>query len=147
MASSSSSPASVSLVAKLSALEERFRCVICAGRLQRPVNTVCGHTYCSACVDRMFEVSSSEKRETGTGVTGMGVACPLCKTTLRRRSICHTQRTRSIVDAIQKIADEAKNSIKVSFAVFCWLVCLLSFLFAGLSVSWFVCLLSWSWLI
>ena len=96
-----------SILTKLANLEESVECVICSDRLQGPVSTVCGHTFCGGCVDKMFEASTPTARR------GRGASCPLCNTPLHRRSICQTARTKSIVDAVQKLADQAKKSIKV----------------------------------
>ena len=114
MAASSSSSSIDSILSKLAALQESVDCVICRGRLQRPVVTVCGHTFCGRCVDKTFEAAASTTGgRRGGGGRGKGTSCPLCVTPLHKRSICETERTRSIVEAIQKVADVAKATLKV----------------------------------
>ena len=107
MMSSTSKPPIQALASKLLALQESVECVLCRGRLKRPVATICGHTFCGVCVDKTFEAAAGEKGGRGRA------ACPLCMTPLHKRSIRETQRTRSIIEAVQRIVDVAKLTIKV----------------------------------
>ena len=102
-----SKPDLQALTSKLLALQESVDCVICRGRLKRPVATICGHTFCGACVDKTFVAAS------GSGGGRGRAACPLCMTPLHKRSIRETERARSIIEAVQRIADVAKFTIKV----------------------------------
>ena len=117
MSATSSSSSIDSILSRLAALQESVDCVICRGRLQRPVVTVCGHTFCGKCVNKTFEAAASttggRRGGGGGGGRGKGTSCPLCVTPLHKRSICETERSRSIVEAIQKVADVAKATLKV----------------------------------
>ena len=47
-----------------------FDCNICLDRARKPIVTLCGHLYCSSCIDKWLRVGN-ETRERPT--------CPVCK--------------------------------------------------------------------
>jgi hypothetical protein len=80
------------------ALEQALECPLCLGRMQHPVTTACGHSFCRLCLLAV------------PGSASGAMPCPLCRTPHARKALLElapSQALRAVLEAVELAAQGA----------------------------------------
>ena len=84
-------------------LKEMFRCCICLGELENPLNDpICPHYACKTCLDHYF-ASKGENI----------VPCPLCRRRIRKKNLVKVP----LIEKVQNIIKASKDSYDIGFEI------------------------------